>query len=87
MRLGAQRGANQPAGVGGLNEDFIADIADEHAIECLVLAKQRRQPAEHAHAEVVEDASVRVRLPPELAAACADVVARQFQGRKEAGKR
>src|SRR5262249_28526174 len=77
---GAQRGANQAAGLGSLNEDAIADIADEHAIEGPFLGKQRRQPAEHAYAEVVEDAAVRVRLAPELAAAGADVAPRQFQG-------
>ena len=49
--------------------------------------EQRRQPAEHADAEVVEDAAVRERLPSELAAAGADVATRQLQGGKEPGKR
>ena len=51
------------------------------------LGEQRPfQAAEHADAEVVEDAAVRVRLPAELADVGADVGAGQLQRREEPGE-
>ena len=89
MRMSLERKAARisPPRWAALHLDSFADVADQDAVERVSPLEQRRQPAEHADAEVVEDAAVGVRLPAELAAAGADVAARQLQGRKEPGKR
>ena len=77
-----------PARRSALNFDSLADVADQHAVQAALVRRQQLfEAAEHADAEVVEDAAVRVRLPAELAAACADIRAGQLQRREEAGER
>ena len=76
------------AGLAGLPQRLDERLEVEEVISRQGALGQERpfQAAEHADAEVVEDAAVGVRLPAELAVAGADVRARQLQGREEPGE-
>ena len=70
-----------------LNFDPLADVADQDSVQTALLWRQQLlEEAEHADAEVVEDAAIRVRLPAELADAGADVGSGKLERREKAGE-